>query len=209
MKKNVIAVAGVIVLGCLVLYFAYIRQSNPASKSCKIIINSVDLERIDELVIGAEPPNLLYADTEKVIFECCDVYIYDVKNKVLTKSYDIASFMQENYSDCLVQCTSLKEGSQFLISFYKAPGKWMAAYRCSIETNSLEELTEQEYKEEFNKRFESTYLDYQDERYNRTSGKIVTISESEYVYLTFQEWKVSTINIVYVKDDKETYYSVF
>ncbi|MEK3699792.1 hypothetical protein NYE33_22705 [Paenibacillus sp. FSL R10-2199] len=73
----------------------------------------------------------------------------------------------------------------------------------------MSELTGKEYAEYLKKRFEYSYLDPSDELYQKSSGLIITISGSEYVYLTFQDWKVSTINVVYVQNDKETVYSVF
>lgn len=50
---------------------------------------------------------------------------------------------------------------------------------------------------------------YEDELYQKSSGVIADIGEDEYVYLSFKDWKVSTIEAVYVKRAVETRYSVF
>ena len=54
-----------------------------------------------------------------------------------------------------------------------------------------------------------SFLDYNDKLYEKSSGSIVNLSNNEYIYLTFSDWKVSTIKIVYNKNDKEIVYDVF
>lgn len=63
-----------------------------------------------------------------------------------------------------------------------------------------------EYNDYSKRAFECTYLNYKDEMYEKSFGRIDAISNSEYVYLTFHDWLVSTIEIVYVNDGIETYY---
>jgi hypothetical protein len=208
-KKKYLYCFLTVIVACIVILIISFNYDSHKTNKNEAIISEVDLKTVDDLIIGSDPPKLLYADKDKVIFNCRGVYVYDIKNKVITQSFDISSFMSGKYSKLLSECFSLQGGKQLVFGFFKVAGSLVAAYSYSFENNLIKELTEKEYKDCLEKRFECMYLNYNDELYQKSSGMVANISDNEYVYLTFQDWKVSTINIVYVNDDTETHYRVF
>jgi len=131
-----------------------------------------------------------------------------MKNKALAQSFDISSLAEKHpnsYSKCYVSMY----GNELIISFREGTGGGIAAYCYSFKNNCLEEISEKELNDYKDNAFNCTYLDNEDDLYKKSSGMIANISHNEYVYLTYKDWKVSTINIVHVKDGKETYYRVF
>jgi len=206
MKKKVLIIFCIAIISLIAII---IYNKSKKSNINEIIISEVDLKNIDELMIGSEPPKLLYADKEKVIFDCSGVYVYDMKNQALTKSFDISSTMSKMYGKRIWNCFVSQDGKQIFFNSSKDTTNLSARYCYSFENDLVKEIAEKEYTDNRKNAFECTYLDYKDELYEKASGSIVNISDNEYVYLTFQDWKVSTIEIVYVYDGKETYYSVF
>ncbi len=206
-KNKVLILACIVIVACtsiLIILFNY--NSHKANKN-EVVISQVDLKTVDDLRIGSEPPKLIYADKEKVIFNCGGVFVYDMKNKIVTKSFDLSSLLTEKYMK--FGCFVSQDGKQISFGVTKEPEGLVARYSYSFKNDLVKELTEKEYRDNREKMFNCTNLDYNDKLYQKSTGMIVNISDNEYVYLTFQEWVVSTIKIVHVKDGKETYYSVF
>lgn len=205
-KKMLIPFILVIVICIAVLITVFSFGSDKANTN-EAVIPEIDLKAVDNLMIGSEPPKLLYADKEKVIFNCGGVYVYDIKNELLAKSFDTSPLLSEKYTK--YGCFVTKDGKQIIFSVTKESEGVIARYGYSFENNLVKEVTEKEnavYRENM---FQCTSLDYNDELYQKSSGILANISNHEYIYLTFQDWKVSTIRIVHVKDGKETYYNVF
>lgn len=218
MYKKTVILSSITVVVCVAILMIFFHdydsgtaKSTETSVNPKeVVIPEVDLNKIDDMVIGSEPPKLIYADKVKVLFETTGgVYVYVLNDKSLIRSFDISSFASERYANVYESSFVTQDGKQLIFHFSKESGEFVAAYRYSLEDKAINELTEKEsidYREE---RFETKYPDPSDELYQKSSGIIATISGREYVYLTFQDWKVNTINVVYVQDDKETVYSVF
>ncbi|WP_150271167.1 hypothetical protein [Paenibacillus tepidiphilus] len=205
MNKKTVILSCISVIAVVIILITSQSAANPN----EIVIPEVDLEQIEDLIIGSEPPKLIYADKTQVMFETTGgVYVYDMEDKSVVRSFDTASFASERYPHVLQSSFATQDGKQLIFNFRDGPDL-VAAYRYSFEDNSINKLTKNESRDYLNKRFECKYPDPQDELYHKASGTIATISSREYVYLTFQDWKVSTINVVYVQDDQETVYNVF
>ncbi len=205
-KKRVLILFCLAIVVCSFILLLVFRYNNHKANTKEVSISEVNMKAVDDLIIGDEPPKLLYADKEKVIFDCQGVYVYDMQNKILAKSFDTASLVPDKHTRLNAFVT--KDGKHIVFGFSKGiSGVW---YGYSFKDDYVEKITEEEYKSFKEKMFVSTRLqDYDNELYQKSSGIIVNISDNEYVYLTFKDWKVSTIKIVYVKDGKETEYSVF
>jgi hypothetical protein len=55
---------------------------NQKADTADTVIGTMDKKALEEKMIGAEPPRLLYADHDKAVFESIDIYVYDIKNGV-------------------------------------------------------------------------------------------------------------------------------
>lgn len=206
-KKNVLILFCIAIVACTSILFIVFSYGSHKANVDEVAINRVDLKKVDALMIGSETPKLLYADKDKVIFNCSGVYVYDIKSKMVSKSFDTLSLLSEMYTK--LNCFVSQDGKQIIFGVTKESEGVVARYGYSFEKDHVKEITRKEYEDYREKMFKCTYLDYNAELYQKSSGIIANISDTEYVYLTFQDWKVSTIKIVYVKDGKETYYSVF
>lgn len=213
MKKRVLILFGISIAACITILIIISNLDNHKSNKNdnNNVFSMVDLKTVDDLIIGSELPKVLFSDKEKVIFDCRGgVYIYNMKKKILTQSFDISSFMSGKYSKDLLNCFVTKDGKQLFFGFFNlSKRELIAAYIYSFENNLVKELTEKEYTDYLKKAFICTYLDYNDKLYQKCHGTIASISDNEYVYLTFKYHKVSTINIVYVSKGNETHYRVF
>ena len=202
---------GIIILCVLVAVFigAFIiifNHNKYKVTETEFVIDEIDLNTINDLLIGSEPPKILHADKENVIFNSSGIFVYNMKDKALIHSFNISSFMAGVYLDCFV----LQDGEELIFTSIEDTGNSaMAYYSYSFVNDTVKELTGKQYTDYLEKRFICESLDYQDELYQKSSGKIANISDDEYVYLTFEDWKVSTIKIVYVNKGKETYFNVF
>ena len=205
-KKKVLVLVCIAIVACTSILIIIFNFNSHKANENEIVINQVDLKTVDDLRIGSEPPKLIYADKEKVILNCCGVYVYDMKSKIVTKSFDLSSLLTEKYMK--FGCFVSQDGKQIIFGVTKEPEGLVARYGYSFENDLVKELTEKEYRDYREKMFNCTDLDYNDKLYQKSTGRIINISDNEYVYLTFQDW-VSTIKIVHVKDGKETYYSLF
>lgn len=122
-------------------------STQAAANQNEVIIPEIDLQKIDDFFIGSEPPHLIYADRDKVIFETTGgVYVYDMKGKSLLRSFDTVSFASESYSNVLRSAFATQDGKQLIFIFSKGPG-YVAAYRYSLEDKFMSELTGKEYAE--------------------------------------------------------------
>lgn len=207
-KKRILIPLFAVIAVCTVALIIISGHSSQKESGDKIIIKEVNLKKIDDLMIGAEPPKLLYADKERVIFECGGVYVYDTKNKVILKSFDTSSITGGKHHN-KVSCFVTQDGNQIVFGVVKETEGLVLRYACSLEGDSVKELTDEEYKDCRTKAFKCTNIDYNDKLYQKSYGRIAYISKKEYVYLTFKDWKVSTITAVYVNDNTETSYSIF
>jgi hypothetical protein len=173
-------------------------------------MKEVNLEYLDELTIGSEPPKLLYADEDKVIFDCNGVFVYDMKAKDLSQSFDVL-FDDSNKNVKRKWNSFVSKDGKYIIFMIgiSANEDSIDRYCYSFEEDVVIEIDEKKYLNYRNNAFAWTDLDYKDELYEKSSGRIVYISDNEYVYLTFEDWLVSTIQFVCVKDNMESYYSIF
>ena len=205
-KKKVLILLCLAFVVCTSILLIVFRHNIHKANTKEVSISEVDMKTVDALIIGAEPPQLLYADEEKVIFDCQGVYVYDMKNKTIAKSFDTISLGPDKHTKLNAFVT--QDGKHIVFGFSKGiAGVW---YDYSFKDDFVKKLNEDEYKSFKEKTFICTRLkDYDDELYQKSSGMIVNISDNEYIYLTFKDWKVSTIKVVYVKDGKETEFSVF
>ncbi len=207
-KKKLIALALIIVVAfasiLLAIYSFVKHKTEPLAQ--EVAISQVDLKAVEGLMIGSEPPRLLYADRGMTVFDCRGIYVYDRNSKKLAQSIDTSSLVQGK--------------QQKLSSFVTEDGKYMifgvsgegssSWYVYSFKDDTVKTLTQEEYESYHEKMFICTRLTaYEDELYQKSSGVIAHIGEDEYVYLSFKDWKVSTIEVVYVKRAVETRYSVF
>ncbi len=201
-----IVLVALLMIVCINWLFTPFSDSTTSGDDLKVQeadINPIDLKNINELFIGAEPPRLIYADKDKVIFQSSGVYVYDLNNQGLDKSFDIDSKLDR------VGCFVTKDGQEIIFAGINKFNKQETRYSFSFSKKIVREIDESEYKEYTKNRFECTLLDYKDKLYEKSSGSIVNLSNNEYIYLTFSDWKVSTIRIVYIKNDKEIVYGVF
>jgi hypothetical protein len=205
-KKKIFMLFCIAIVACTSILLVIYSYNNHKENTKEVAISEIDMKTVDDLMIGSDPPKLLYADKEKVIFDCLGVYVYDMKNKVLAKSFDTSSLVPDKHTKLSSFVT--KDGKYIIFGFSKGiSGVW---YGYSFKDDLVKELTEDEYKSYREKMFICTRLkDYEDELYQKSSGTIVKISDNEYVYLTFKNWKLSTIQVVYVNGVDETRYSVF
>lgn len=180
-----------------------------SSNTADCIIKEMDNNAIKERMIGAEPPCLLYADHNKVVFESVDIYVYDMVNKKLSKSFDVSALLSGKYKECKYQSRVSSDGKEIFIVFKEMSGAFNAAFNYSFQSNKWKEINESEFKSKEGNTFESTLIDTHNELSQVTSGYAVYLSEFEYFYLTFKDWKVSEINIVYINNDKKEVYKVF
>jgi|GEM_PF-6588946 len=207
-KKKAIALSLIIVVACASILLAVYSSDRHKSGSVgqEVAISEVDLETVEDLMIGAEPPKLLYADRERVIFDCRGVYVYDISSKKLAKAFDTSSLVKDKRQ----KPGSFVTGDGKYIIFGASGEGSSSWYAYSFKKDIVKALTEEEYKSYSERRFICTRLKtYADELYQKSSGIIANISGDEYIYLTFRDWKVSTIEVVYVKGAAETRYSVF
>lgn len=132
---------------CIIMIGTKPLQPRSAANQNEVIIPEIDLQKIDDFFIGSEPPHLIYADRDKVIFETTGgVYVYDMKGKSLLRSFDTVSFASESYSNVLRSAFATQDGKQLIFIFSKGPG-YVAAYRYSLEDKFMSELTGKEYAE--------------------------------------------------------------
>lgn len=206
MKKNLFAFLCVIVIASIMILVSTQFKSNPNV----VFMDEVNLENIKELIIGSEPPKLLYADTEKIIFNCNGVYVYDMKDKILTRSFDPLSIDSSLHGKEKWNSFVSQDGQYiiFHIGMGNSNGS-VGSFSYSFEDDLITKISENDYMDYRNNMFECSYLEYKDDLYEKASGRIVYLSDKEYVYLTFYDWKVSTIQVVYVKDSVETKLNVF
>ncbi|MEO3944827.1 hypothetical protein [Gorillibacterium sp. CAU 1737] len=218
MNKKTVLLSCISAVACVAIVMAIFHyydrgkaaSTEPAANQNEVVIPEVDLTKMESLMIGSEPPKLIYADNSKVIFETTGgVYVYDLKETALIRSFDTSSFASARYSNVLPSSFATQDGNQLIFNFNNGSGGFVAAFRYSLADKRIHELTEQEAGEYRKQRFECIYLKPSDERYQKSSGMIASTSGRDYVYLTFRDWKVSTINVVYVQDDQETVYRVF
>lgn len=188
---------------CIVVRFQW------SSSSVDCTVKEMDNNAIKEKMIGSEPPRLLYADHSKVIFESVDIYVYDMVNKKLSKSFDVSTLLSEKYKECKYQSRVSSDGKELFIIFKEMSGAFKAAFNYSFQSNKWKEMNESECKRKEENSFECTLIDASNKLSQVTSGYVVYLSEAEYFYLTFKDWKVSEINIVYVNNDKKDVYKVF
>lgn len=206
MRKKLLVIISVII-GILIICIVVRLKGKSNVANC--IIQEMDNYTIKERMIGAEPPRLLYADHNKVIFESVDIYIYDIVNKTLLKSFDVSSLLSEQYKECKYQSRVSSDGNEIFIVFKELSGAFTAAFYYSFQSDEWQEMNESAYKSKDANVFECTLIDTDNELSQITSGYAVYLSESEYFYLTFQDWKVSEINIVYVNNGEKIVYKVF
>ena len=206
MKKRLLFCLWIALVFVIVVLF--VKDILPMEKKEeKEIIESVNLETIDERIIGSEPPKLLYADSKKVIFDCCGVYVYDIENQKLMKSFDVQGVVSNKHGRW--SCFVSEDGKQILFHIENEKESSYLYYCYYFDSDQLKKISKKEYTNYRQNAFECTYLDYNDELYQQSSGTIVKISPNEYVYLTFEDWLLSTIKIVDVMDGRKTYYKVF
>lgn len=207
-KKKLIALALIIVVACtsilLAVYSFYKHKTEPLAQ--EVAIGQVDLKSVEGLMIGAEPPQLLYADRGMTVFDCRGIYVYDRNRKKLAKSFDTSSLVQGKQQKL---SSFVTEDGNYIVFGVSGEGS-SSWYIYSFKDDIVKTLTQEEYESYHEKMFICTRLTaYEDELYQKSSGVIADIGEDEYVYLSFKDWKVSTIEAVYVKRTVETRYSVF
>lgn len=206
MNKRVLVFLCIAIILSLVIFI----MTEYISNNHEVTMNEVNLEDLDELIIGSEPPKLLYADKDKVIFDCNGVFVYDMKAKMISQSFDVLSIDSDKNEKRKWNSFVSQDGKLIIFMIGKSANNDLVDRYCySIENDKVTEIDEKEYLKYQNSAFEWKEIDYNDDLYEKTSGRIVPISDNEYVYLTFHDWLVSTIQVVYVKDNKETYYSIF
>lgn len=204
-KRVLVFLCIAIILSLVIIIFTQYISTND-----KVTMKEVNLEDLNELIIGSEPPKLLYADKDKVIFDCYGVFVYDMKAKMISQSFDVLSIDSDKNEKRKWNSFVSQDGKHIIFRIGKSANNDFVDWYCySFEDDLVTEIDEKEYLNYRNSAFEWTDLDYNVELYEKSSGRIVPISDSEYVYLTFQDWLVSTIQVVYVKDNKETYYRIF
>lgn len=208
-RKKVLILLCIVVVACISILILIFNHNSKANKN-EVVISEVDLKTVDNLMIGDVPPNIIFADKDRVIFDCSGVYVYDLKSKALTKTFDISSSISKKYMKRIWNCFATQDGEKIIFSFPEEPNGSVARYSYSFQDDLIKEITAEEYNAYKIKAFKCTRLeDSNDELYQKSSGTIAKITDNEYVYLTFKDWKVSTIEVVYVKDGKETLYRVF
>lgn len=208
-KKKVLIVLCIAVVACISILIMIFNFSSKANKKA-VVINEVDLKAVDNLIIGSEPPRIIYADEDRVIFDCCGVYVYDFKSKSLTKTFDIPASISKKYMERIWDCFATQDGKHIVFKFAKDSNGLVSLLDYSFQNNFIKEITEEEFNTYKEKAFICTRLeDSNDELYQKSSGIIAKITDREYVYLTFKDWKVDTIQAVYVKNGQETIYKVF
>lgn len=206
MKKKIVALIA-LAIGIVAVFI--IVCLNQKADTTDTVIGTMDKKAVEEKMIGAEPPRLLYADHDKAVFESIDIYVYDIKNKILLKAFDMSSLLQDQYKQCRYEYRVSLDGNEIFAGFEEFSGVFTAAFRYSFLSDKWMKMDENDYKSKRDNTFESTMIDADSELAQITSGYAVYLSESEYYYLTFENWKVSEINLVYVKDGKKTVYQVF
>lgn len=207
-KKKLIALALIIVVACtsilLAIYSFDKHKTEPFGQ--EVAISQVDLKSVEGLMIGSEPPRLLYADREMTVFDCRGIYVYDRNTKKLAQSFDTSSLVQGKQQKL---SSFVTEDGNYIIFGVSGEGS-SSWYIYSFKDDIVKTLPQEEYESYHEKMFICTRLTaYEDELYQKSSGVIADIGEDEYVYLSFKDWKVSTIEAVYVKRTVETRYSVF
>ncbi len=208
-KKKVLIVLCVAVLACISILIMIFIFNSKANKN-EVVINEVDLNTVDNLIIGSEPPKIIYADEDQIIFDCCGVYVYDLKNKAITKTFDILPSVSKKHMKRIWDCFATQDGKQIIFKFAKDSNGLVTRYSYSFKNDLIKEIAEEEFNTYKAKAFKCTRLeDINDELYQKSSGTIAKITDNEYVYLTFQDWKVRTIEAFYIKNGKETIYKVF
>ncbi len=193
-----------ILCACILLYITRDNQI--------IVMDSVNLD--ESILIGSQMPELLYADEEKVIFHSCGIFTYDIENQVITTSLDVWSFGQNLIPDSEEKFIYpwqfvTKTGDEIIIVYYDEPysqGMFLNAYSFSTKNMILKEISQDIYNEKRKEIYECISLDYNDERYHNSTGKIASINETDYIYLSLILGEPEHINIVHVIDEINNYY---
>lgn len=209
-KKKLLILLCIVLVTCISILIIMMFNHNSKANKSEDVINEVDLKAVDNLIIGSEPPRIIYADKDRVIFDCCGVYVYDFKSKALAKTFDISASISKKYMERIWDCFATQDGKHIVFKFAKDSNGLVSLLDYSFQKDIIKEITEEEFNTYKEKAFICTRLeDSNDELYQKSSGTIAKITDSEYVYLTFKDWKVDTIEAVYVKNGKDTIYKVF
>lgn len=198
MKRRITFIFSFLILALLMTVFIFIRNQNDEV----LMMNEVNLDHIDKEIIGSEPPKIIYADSENIIIDCRGVYIYNITNQTLTKTFDVLSFLEKSHPDTFYSCFAVKDGTK-IIFCYSNLGESTTYYCYSLDSDTFSKIEDDEYtiyrenvfSNSTNLKINNVYATY--------------ISDTEYVYLLSPDLIVGNIIAVYVKDSEETHYPIF
>lgn len=212
-KKNIF----IIMFGCVIILgitFLLMRSTRKGS----VVINDINLNMVEDVIIGSELPKVLYADQNKIIFYNAGIYVYEFKNKEITHALDIISFIETqitNSEDFDIRSGQFvsEDGSHILIEYsdYSNVEKndLPLYYSYSVDSKEIKEVSEEEFIDKKKSVFECEYLEYEQELYSKSTGMIARINNEEYVYLKINGYNLSELQIVYVNGTQETVYNAF
>lgn len=174
-----------------------------------VTLNKVDFDAVKSLDVGSEGPRIVYADENTVIFECVDLFVYDLKEKKISNSYNIRELCEKNYEQgCVTQCYGLMDGKTVLLGVFNDPASLKTLYRITLEDSSCTKIS----TDLLQGSMKNVYTCIEPDRGNpllaSVLGFVGQISEEEFVYLT-SDMTVGGIVINHIKKNKLTSYHVF
>ncbi|GKX31332.1 hypothetical protein SH1V18_38120 [Vallitalea longa] len=209
MKKNKSVWILLIVILFISIVFILNNQHN------KLTINQIDSNDLKNQMIGSELPRLLFSDENKVIFESGGIYIYDLIDKNVTLSLDIISFKNKYFSDKTFKdikpwAYATKDGNEILLTFINyASEPFEKYYSFNVPDKVIKEISVEAFEAKKANIFLCEYLDDNNEFYSKSTSMISRIDDKRFVYLTYDNYKVNSIKIVLVNNNKPTIYNVF
>lgn len=175
-------------------------------KSSRLTIHPVSINYIENQIIGAELPRLLFANENKVIFENgANIFHYDLIQQKMTLSLDIIDFTEEYFSDEQLKYIRpwafiTKSGNEIILTF--EPSRKYYTY--NISNKVIKEISRKDYEA----KRPNVYI-YDNELYSKSTGRICRINDKRFVYLTHDNYKVNSIKIILVDDDIKIVYNAF
>jgi|LGOV01.1.fsa_nt_gb hypothetical protein len=179
-------------------------------------IYKMNLEKIDDMVIGSEFPVIVYADEDKVIINGFGIFIYDINKKIVTDSLDIWRFANsitiKNETDIRPWVFSNKDGSELYLSFedyMNFDDNYAYYFTYSVIDKSILEISRNEYEIKKQDIFECEYTMIKEEIVDKSIGAVAELENGTYIYLNMLDYIVGELEIIVLKEEKETRYWVF
>ncbi|MCT4544575.1 MAG: hypothetical protein N4A63_13610 [Vallitalea sp.] len=200
----------ILILTVLIVWIINIQQS-------KLTINQVNRDYIENQIIGSELPRIRFANKNKVIFENGgNIFLYDLIEQKMTLSLDIISFQDQYFSDEKSKDIRpwtyvTKNANEIIVTFnnYDFEPFDEKFYSFNISDKVITEISTKDFEAKKTNIFTCEYLKPDNKLYNKSTGKISRIDDKRFVYLAHDNYKVNSIKIILVDDNKKTTYNVF